>query len=132
MHHSKGKLIYDDQCEFCLFSVRCLHKLDWLGKIEFIPLGVADQLMGSHSITLEDMQTQMHYISPDGHVSAGANAFRVFGKKIPLFFPLAMILHLPLLMKIAAFIYMKLALNRYVLSRFIKCSSKSCSIHRDP
>ena len=76
------------------------------------------------------MQSKMHYISPCGHVAAGAEAFRAFGKKIPILFPLAVMLHLPFALKLASFIYMKLAVNRYAISRLIKCSSKNCSTHR--
>ena len=130
MQPSKGKLIFDDQCEFCLWSIWQLRKLDWFKVIEFIPLAKASQIMSSHSITPEAMQSKMHYISPCGHVTAGAEAFRAFGKKIPLLFPSAVMLHLPFALKLASFIYMKLAVNRYAISRLIKCSSKNCSTHR--
>ena len=77
------------------------------------------------------MQAEIHYISPSGYVTAGAKAFRAFGKKIPLLFPSAVMLHLPFALKLASFIYMKIAVNRYALSRLMKCSSKNCSVHRD-
>ena len=131
MQPSQGKLIFDDQCEFCLRSIRQLRKLDWFNAIEFIPLGKAGQIMSKHSITSEAMHAKMHYISPPGKVTAGAEAFRVFGKKIPLLFPSAVMLHLPFALKLASFIYMKLAVNRYVLSRRMKCSSRNCSAHRN-
>ena len=130
MHPSQGKLIFDDQCEFCLRSIRLLRKLDWLSAIEFIPLGEAGQIMTRYSIPCEAMETKMHYISTCGNVTAGAEAFRAFGKKIPLLFPSAVMLHLPFALSLASFIYMKLAVNRYALSRLMSCSSKNCSVHR--
>ena len=131
MHPSQGKLIFDDQCEFCLRSIRLLRQLDWFSTIEFIPLGKAGQIMTRYSITSKAMQAEIHYISPSGYVTAGAKAFRAFGKKIPLLFPSAVMLHLPFALKLASFIYMKIAVNRYALSRLMKCSSKNCSVHRD-
>jgi predicted DCC family thiol-disulfide oxidoreductase YuxK len=131
MHPKRGKLIFDDKCEFCIRSIRLLQKLDWFSTIDFIPLGKAAQLMSKYSITAEAMQAKVHHITPSGHVTAGAEAFRKFGKKIPLLFVSAIILHIPLALRLASFLYMKIAMNRYAISRLMKCSSNNCSIHRD-
>ena len=131
MRTSRGKLIFDDRCGFCRKSVLLLRRLDWFGAIEFVPLGQAAELMERHAITSQAMETAMHYISPLGQVTNGAEAFRVFGKKVPLLFPCALFLHLPFALPLAKVVYRKVAARRHALSRGLRCDSDPCSINRD-
>ena len=131
MRTSRGKLIFDDRCGFCRKSVLLLRRLDWFGAIEFVPLGQAAELMERHAITSQAMETAMHYISPLGQVTNGAEAFRVFGKKVPLLFPSAMFLHLPFALPLAKVVYRKVAARRHALSRGLRCDSDPYTINRD-
>ena len=131
MYASRGKLIFDDRCGFCQKAVRLLRKLDWFGTIEFIPLSQADGLLSQHSISAEAMDAAMHHISPLGQVTAGAEAFHAFGKRIPVLLPLAILLHLPFALLLAKLVYQQVANNRHRLSRVLRCDSARCSAHRD-
>ena len=131
MASPRGKLIFDDRCGFCRKSVQLLRRLDWFGAVEFVPLGQATELMGRHSITSQAMEAAMHHISPLGQVTTGAEAFRVFGKRIPLLFPGALMLHLPFALRLAKCVYGKVASRRHLLSRVLRCDSTHCSTHRD-
>ncbi len=131
MRTSRGKLIFDDRCGFCRKSVLLLRRLDWFGAIEFVPLGQAAELMERHAITSQAMETAMHYISPLGQVTNGAEAFRVFGKKVPLLFPCALFLHLPFALPLAKVVYRKVAARRHALSRGLRCDSDPYTINRD-
>ena len=131
MRTSRGKLIFDDRCGFCRKSVLLLRRLHWLGAIEFVPLGQAAELMERHAITSQAMETAMHYISPLGQVTNGAEAFRVFGKKVPLLFPCALFLHLPFALPLAKVVYRKVAARRHALSRGLRCDSDPYTINRD-
>ena len=131
MRTSRGKLIFDDRCGFCRKSVLLLRRLDWFGAIEFVPLGQAAELMERHAITSQAMETAMHYISPLGQVTNGAEAFRVFGKKVPLLFPCALFLHLPFALRLAKVVYRKVAARRHALSRGLRCDSDPYTINRD-
>ena len=131
MRTSRGKLIFDDRCGLCRKSVLLLRRLDWFGAVEFVPLGQAAELMKRHAITSQAMETAMHFISPLAQVTNGAEAFRVFGKKIPLLFPCALFLHLPFALRLAKVVYGKVAARRHALSRGLRCDSDPCSINRD-
>ena len=131
MASPRGKLIFDDRCGFCQKSIQLLRRLDWFGTIEFVPLGQAAELMERHAITSQAMETAMHYISPLGQVTNGAEAFRVFGKKVPLLFPCALFLHLPFALPLAKVVYRKVAARRHALSRGLRCESDPCSNNRD-
>ena len=131
MASPRGKLIFDDQCGFCRKSIQLLRRLDWFGTIEFVPLGQAAELMERHAITSQAMETAMHYISPLGQVTNGAEAFRVFGKKVPLLFPCALFLHLPFALPLAKVVYRKVAARRHALSRGLRCDSDPYTINRD-
>ena len=131
MRTSRGKLIFDDRCGFCRKSVQLLRRLDWFGTIEFVPLGQADELMERHAISSQAMEAAMHHISPLGQVTNGAEAFRVFGKKVPLLFPCALFLHLPFALRLAKVVYGKVAARRHALSRGLRCDSDPYSINRD-
>ena len=131
MASPRGKLIFDDRCGFCRKSIQLLRRLDWFGTIEFVPLGQAAELMKRHAITSQAMETAMHYISPLGQVTNGAEAVRVFGKKIPLLFPCALFLHLPFALRLAKVVYGKVAARRHALSRGLRCDSDPCSNNRD-
>ena len=131
MRTSRGKLIFDDRCGFCRKSVLLLRRLDWFGAIEFVPLGQAAELMERHAITSQAMETAMHHISPLGQVTSGAEAFRVFGKLIPLLLPCALLLHLPFALPLAKVVYRKVAARRHALSRGLRCDSDPYTINRD-
>ena len=131
MQASRGKLIFDDRCGFCQKAVGLLRNLDWFGTIEFIPLGQAGGLMSQHSISAEATDAAMHYISPLGQVTAGAEAFHAFGKRIPVLLPLTILLHLPFVLHLAKRVYQQVANNRQRLSRVLRCDSGRCSAHRD-
>ena len=73
----------------------------------------------------------MHHISPLGQVTSGAEAFRVFGKLIPLLLPCALLLHLPFALRLAKVVYRKVAARRHALSRGLRCDSDPCSNNRD-
>ena len=130
MRNSQGKLIFDDRCGFCQKSAQLLRHLDWFGTIEFVPLGQADELMEQHSISIQTMKDAMHYVSPLGQVASGAEAFCVFGKKIPFLFPIALMLHLPFALRLAERVYSKVAARRHVLSRLLRCDSGQCPTRR--
>ena len=131
MASPRGKLIFDDRCGFCRKSVLLLRRLDWFGAVEFVPLGQAAGLLDRHSISPKAMEAAVHYISPLGQVTNGAEAFRVFGKKVPLLFPCALFLHLPFALRLAKVVYGKVAARRHALSRGLRCDSDPYSINRD-
>jgi len=131
MRTPRGKLIFDDRCGLCQKATQLLLPLDWFGTIELIPLSRATELTKRYSIPIQAMEAAIHYISPLGQVATGAEAFQVFGKKIPLLLPFALVLHLPFALRLAKCVYAKVATRRHVLSRLLRCESSQCSTHRN-
>ena len=96
-----GLLIFDDACGFCRGSVRLLHWLDWFNTVEPLPLSAAGECMKRHSISHDAMTTSMHLVTRDGRVFAGAEAIREFGLRMPLLFPIALVLRLGFALRLA-------------------------------
>ena len=131
MHSPRSKLIFDDRCGLCQKSVLFLRGLDWFKTIDFIPLSQAAELMARHYITAQAMEAAMHHVSLSDQVTNGAHALRVFGMKIPLLFPCALLLYLPFVLRLANRLYTTVASRRQTLSRLLRCDAGQCSIHRN-
>ena len=131
MSAAKDQLIFDDGCGLCLWSVWLLRNLDWFKTITPVPLSKATDLLTLHSIPLEAMMKAMHLVTQDERVFVGAEAVREFGIKIPLLFPLALVMRLGFVLRFAKWVYKKISGNRYVISRLLKCEGKICPLHLD-
>ena len=131
MHSPRSKLIFDDRCGLCQKSGLFLRGLDWFKTIDFIPFSQAAELVARHHITAQAMEAAIHHVSLSGQVTNGAHALRVFGMKIPLLFPCALLLYLPFVLRLANRLYTTVASRRQTLSRLLRCDAGQCSIHRD-
>jgi predicted DCC family thiol-disulfide oxidoreductase YuxK len=121
-------LLYDDGCAMCAFQTRLLKKLDWGHAIDLMPMSSPEAATLAPQLTPQDLHEAMHCVTPSGKVYRGAAAFRHFGVRMPLLWPLALLLWLPGMMWIAERAYAAISRNRYVLSRFFGCGS-ACAVH---
>ena len=125
-----GLLIFDDACGFCRGSVRLIRWLDWYNTVEPLPLSAAGECMKRHSISHDDMMTSMHLVTYDGRVFGGAEAIREFGLRMPLLFPIALVLRLRFTLRLAKQGYQFLSANRYRIGRRPSCDSGECAPRR--
>jgi predicted DCC family thiol-disulfide oxidoreductase YuxK len=121
-------LLYDDGCAMCAFQTRLLKKLDWGHVVDLMPMSRPEAATLAPNLTSRDLHDAMHCITPCGQVYRGAAAIRHFGMRMPLLWPLALLLWLPGTMWLAERAYAAISRNRYVLSRFFGCGS-ACAVH---
>jgi predicted DCC family thiol-disulfide oxidoreductase YuxK len=122
-------VLYDDECPMCSFYIRVLSRLDWLGRLTLLPMSSPAASSIAKGITPEALEEAMHTVSPDGRVRRAAAAVRHIAIRVPLLFPLALLLWIPGVMPVAERVYRWVARNRYGLSRWIGCK-QSCGITR--
>ena len=103
-------VLYDGDCPLCIFQMRVLTWLDWFNTLD------REQLLAA-----------MHCVTRDGRIHRGARCIRFVGMRLPLLFPLALLLWVPGVIWIAEKIYNLIARNRKVLSRLFGCK-EACSI----
>jgi predicted DCC family thiol-disulfide oxidoreductase YuxK len=120
-------VLYDGDCSMCTFQMRVLGWLDWFNVARLTPL--SDPLAGQVAphVKREDLLEAIHCVTPDGRIHRGARCLRHVGLRIPLLFPLALILWVPGVIWVAEKIYAWVARNRYVLSRVFGCKD-ACAI----
>lgn len=107
-------VFYDNLCLVCGGAQRFIRALDWLHKIETIPIYDTNALK---KIALpipptDTLLDRVHLIHSDGTVLSGFLACRKIGLLLPLTFPIALILYIPGTELIGEPIYKLLARNR--------------------
>ena len=79
----------------CIFQTRVISWLDWLNKVELVPLADARAAEIAPDVTRADLLEAIHCVTPDGTIYKGARAFRFLGFRIPVLVPLSLLLWLP-------------------------------------
>ena len=126
----KAAVIYDGQCNLCAKNLKWLRRLDWLGKFQTLPYQQETVYVRFPQLKREECEKAMHVVLPatagklDGRVFAGAEAFREVFLRMPLTWPLGVLLFLPPLMWLARRCYRHIAAHRYELGG-------SCEIMKD-
>lgn len=127
MTRDKHTLLYDGECPMCTFQMRVISWLDWFGKVKLVPLqdeGAAELAPG---VGRADLQEEIHCVTPAGDLYRGARAFRFLGFRIPLLFPLGVLLWVPGVIWIAERVYKFVAARRLFFSKFFGCQG-ACEI----
>ena len=120
-------VLYDDQCPLCIFQMKLLTWLDWLGKLALVPLTdpraaeIAPQLSG------EELLEAMHCVSKNGRIYRGARCIRFVGMRLPLMVPVALFLWVPGVIWIAERVYAWVSRHRLRISRIFGCKD-ACAI----
>lgn len=112
-------LIFDDDCPVCVKATQEVEKLDDLGVVRLVPLSAAAAPAGSSALSREKMANQMHLVSSDGRVWAGADAVARLARICPRSRNLGRFLSLPGVRQVARLIYGQVARHRLRLSRLI-------------
>ena len=120
-------LLYDDHCPLCTFQMRLLTWLDWFNVISMLPVSHERAREVAGDIKREQLLAAIHCVTRDGHIHRGARALRFVGMRMVLGIPLALILWIPGVIRIAEWVYALVSRNRHVLSRLFGCR-EACSI----
>jgi predicted DCC family thiol-disulfide oxidoreductase YuxK len=131
MPNAPHLVLYDDQCAMCAFQMRVLRRLDWFGALRLMPMSHPRAAELAPGVTRADLQEAIHCVAADGRVYRGARCIRFVGLRLPLLVPLALLLWVPGLIRVADRVYRWISRNRYLLSRFFGCK-EACALPPEP
>lgn len=124
-------VVYDGDCRFCQASISWLRRLDWRHALSFVNLrDQNDSIVQTVPTTRDRLLEEMHVwpASRQG-LHHGFAAFRYLAWRLPLFWPIAPFLYLPLVPWIGQTVYLWIARNRFSL---IPCKDGVCTIPPRP
>lgn len=127
MKREKHVLLFDSDCPLCTFQSRSLAWMDWLSKVEMIPLKDPRSAEIAPDITREDLQEAIHCITPENEIHRGARAIRFLAMRIPLLVPVGLFLWIPGVIWIAEKVYAFVSKHRLFFSKIFGCKG-ACAI----
>lgn len=117
----RGWVFYDAECRFCVAGMQRWGGLFARRGFEWLPLqtpGAAERL----GVTDEQLLAEMWLQLADGRVFSGVNSWSVLFRSVWWLWPLGVLLAVPGLNAIAAWVYRWIARNRH-------CLGGTCKIH---
>ncbi|MDA7921273.1 DUF393 domain-containing protein [Verrucomicrobiales bacterium] len=127
MKREKNVLLFDSDCPLCTFQSQSLAWMDWLGKVEMVPLKDPRTAEIAPDITREDLLEAIHCITPENEIHRGARAIRFLGLRIPLLVPVGLFLWIPGVIWIAEKVYAFVSRHRLFFSKIFGCKG-ACAI----
>lgn len=132
-------VIFDGKCRFCTSQVRILQRLDFANRLSFISLHDPHVAQWYPELSYDQLMQQIYVIPPTTTGGAdrlrygGAEGFRYVAWRLPVLWPLALLLSIPFSMPLWKAIYDFIARQRY---RFGKLGSPdacgpdgTCELH---
>lgn len=120
-------VLYDDQCPLCIFQMKLLTWLDWLGKLALVPLTDPRAAEIAPQLSREALLEAMHCVAKNGRIYRGARCIRFVGMRLPLLVPVALFLWVPGVIWIAERVYAWISRHRLRISRLFGCKD-ACAI----
>ena len=121
MNSAPHLVLYDDECPLCTFQMRLLTWLDWFNVVEMVPLSSPRAAAAAPQLSREQLLEAIHCVAANGRIHRGARCIRFLGLRLPLLFPVALILWIPGVIQVAEIIYRWVSRNRHFLSRLFGC-----------
>lgn len=110
---TKPVVIYDGGCNICAGNLKWLYRLDTLKKFEALPYQTEHLTEMFPGLRLEECEKSMHLVFPNGKIYTGSDAFREVFLRMPLMFPIGLVMWIPPLAWLLRKLYPILARNRY-------------------
>ena len=107
--------------------MRLVTWMDWFNQAELVPINDSRAGEIAPEVSHEDLHEAIHVVTPEGKIYRAARAFRFLGLRMPLLFPLALIMWLPGVIWLAEKFYMWVSRNRYLISKIFGCKG-ACAI----
>ncbi len=121
-------VLYDGMCRFCRSQIAILRRLDLTGRLEFVSLHDPRVAHDFPEIPYDDLMREMYVVDRQGVAHGGARGLRVLSRRLPLLWPLAILLHLPFSQPLWNWLYAIIARNRYRIAG--KCDEGgTCRLH---
>jgi len=121
---ARDTVLYDGQCRFCRSQIALLRRLDLSGSLHFTSLhdpAVPDVFP---ELSRDDLLAQMYVIDTAGRARGGAEAVRYLSRKLPLLWPLAVLLHVPGTLPLWQVLYRFVARHRMRIAG--SCTDGTC------
>jgi predicted DCC family thiol-disulfide oxidoreductase YuxK len=119
-------VLFDGQCRFCQGQVALLRRLDLGRRLQFLSLHDPRVAADFPEIPPEQLQQQMFVVDRRGAARGGAVAVRYLSRRLPLLWPLALLLHIPGSLPLWQAAYAFVAKRRLLLAG--RCDDDSCSL----
>lgn len=125
----RDTLIYDGECSFCVEQVGRIRAMDKESAVDYVPRQVPD--LDERFPVLKEMNFDegMRFVSGDGLVYVGADAFAELGKRIKPLAWFTALYKLPVIKQAARVVYRLIAANRKRLGR--TCEGGACRVGQD-
>ena len=120
-------MLYDNECPLCTFQMKLLTWLDWFALAEYLPISDPRTKILAPQLSPETLNAAMHCVTPEGTIHRGARCIRHLCCRMPLLFPLGLLLWIPGIIWIAEIVYRTVSRNRYLLSRLFGCK-EACAL----
>jgi len=111
----KWGFYYDGDCEFCARVVRALFRIDFLGRIRWIPYQTLEK--PPDGLSWGDLDIAAYLDTGEHRLHQGFYAFRMLTLRLRPLLPLAPVLWFPGVNLVGAPVYRWVARNRHRLSR---------------
>jgi predicted DCC family thiol-disulfide oxidoreductase YuxK len=120
-------VLFDDKCPMCTFQSRLLTRLDWLHRIQFMPISDPRVPSLAPDVKHESLMASMHVLTPKGRIHNGARGVRYIAARLPLLWPVCLLLWIPGMIYISEIAYRTVARNRYLISKLFGCKT-ACAV----
>lgn len=123
----RNTVLYDDECSFCTFQMKLLSWLDWGSRFALIPASDSRVKLLAPELTAQQLNEAIHCVTTKSGIHRGARAIRFISLRLPLLWPLALLLWLPGVILIAERAYVVISRNRQHISRLFGCKG-ACAV----
>jgi len=117
-------VLFDGGCPVCRRTVRTLHRIDWLHRLQFADATDAQRRQRfAPGLTEAHVFVQMYVVDPTGRQFGGYDAVLRIARVIPLMWPFLVIGSLPGIRQLGHRLYRTIAANRV---RNGRCTDEFC------
>lgn len=125
-HPRRDTVLYDGKCRFCRSQIALLRKCDLAGCLRFLSLHDPEVGQLFPEIPPDALLTQMYVVNRSGQARGGAQAVRYLSRRLPLLWPLAVLLHVPGSLPLWNTLYAFVARHRLKIAG--SCTDGTCRI----
>ena len=111
----------------CTFQKKTLTWFDWFRKIRFLAIKDPEAAELAPDLSREDLMEAIHCLTTDRKIHRGARAIRFLCLRLPLLFPMWLILWIPGVIWVAEKFYQFVSRNRLFFSKIFGCKG-ACAI----
>ena len=125
-HPAYDTVLFDGECRFCQRQIAILRLLDVQRRFIYTSLHESSVSIDFPELSSKQLQEQMFVIDTQGNARGGAVAVRYLSRKLPLLWPLALLLHIPGTLPLWNWLYTFVAKRRLWIAG--RCDDESCQL----